>query len=151
MSRQCPAATASWGSSMGAKIMTINLIHTIIIGLLWTVLHVLLFRARMRAMVSCSYSVICWADLAAVWKSSHSCGSRRRSTSALYWTLSLVGHSWLWLLIKNLCMEARTDLQVPVMSGVLCGKLVEEEPCCALTCPDIVFPEQSLCPANVAL
>ena len=41
MSRQCPAATASWGSSTGAKIMTINLIHAIIMGLLLTVLHVI--------------------------------------------------------------------------------------------------------------
>ena len=62
-------------------------------------------RARMRAMVSYPLSVICWADLAAISKTSCISGSRCLSTvscSPLYWTPSLVGHSWLSLLVKNL-------------------------------------------------
>ena len=65
-------------------------------------------HARKRAMVSCSH---CWLYLAAISKSSRINGSRclsMLSCSPWKWKSSLVRHSWLWLLMKNLCTEMRT-------------------------------------------
>ena len=83
-------------------------------------------HARMRAMVCSSHSDICWAVLAAVVKSSWISGSRRLSMpscSVLYWMPSLVGHSWLWSLLKNLhtrCVHGPASDWPPNACNVLC-------------------------------
>ena len=63
------------------------------------------YCTRMRAMVSCSHLDIHWVVLAAVAKSSWISGSRRLSMPSCLAVLDAGGHSWLWLLIKNLRME----------------------------------------------
>ena len=94
-----PPATASGGSSARAGSRVVDLIGGFLLLLLTFCSH-----ARMRAMVSCSRSHICWVVLAAVAKLSRISGSRHLSMpscSVLYWMPSLVEHSWLWLLIKT--------------------------------------------------